>query len=165
LVTVVPDEASDPDGFVEGSKQEALANPTKLYARDALPIIDDSDDDGVLHDCHSLHDIKEPVKDMHIDDPVRLGPQTVSVRLHGHAGTSFPFRFLRPCPISWDLTVVIDSSGPKPTAKVTGAHDGFPAYEIYVNNHAVYTRPPIKFSRLCGKLDVSVDTPPIDVGD
>jgi hypothetical protein len=40
--------------------------------------------------------------------------------------------------INWDLKVIVDTAGEFPVVQVFGAHDGFPAYEIYVNNRTVY---------------------------
>lgn len=158
-VTVIPDEAVDPDGLKEGSKAEDLTNPTRLYASDALDdgVIDDSDDDGVGNDCHLFDSEVGPVnKSMHIDDPIRLGPHRLSVRMHGQAGTGvFGFGFA--CPINWDFHVIIDDSGETTTASVVGWHDGFPAYEIYVNAQPVYQMPPIGgLNLLCGGTDVQV---------
>jgi hypothetical protein len=162
LVTVIPDESADADGFMETTKQKDLTNPTKLYASDALPVIDDNDDDNRLRDCHLLHDIKFPEKDMHID-VTRTGPKTVLVHLFGHAGTTVLNKTVRPCPISWNFFLHVDTSGPQPTVAISGAHDGFPAYEIYVNDQPVYLYPePLEFSlpndllKLCW-MDVSVE--------
>ena len=164
LVTVIPDESVDVDGLKEGSKRN-LVNPTKVYAADALPIIDDNDDDDTLDDCHLLVDIKEPIPnppDMHIDVK-RTGPRTVRVHLFGNAGTGFPNRIIRPCPISWDFSLDVDVSGQRPTVAISGAHDGFPAYEIYVDDFRVYDYsilPPTSVAHLaplCGPLDIPVE--------
>lgn len=164
LVTVIPDESADPDGLKEGTKFND-AHPTELYASDALPIIDDNDDDAQLCDCHLLHDIVPPVKDMHVD-VTRTGPKTVGVHLFGHAGTSVSdpiFHIFRPCPISWDILLHIDTSGPRPTVAISGAHDGFPAYEVYVNNHPVHRYPvpppltPTDLFKLCGTLGATFE--------
>jgi hypothetical protein len=163
-ITVIPNETADPDGLEEGSKIEALTHPTQLYAQDALPTIDNADDDTEEGDCHLLHRTVPPVNvEMHIDDPVRLDPDTVSVRLHGQAGTGVG-GFGLVCPINWDITVFISTSGETPQVTLIGAHDGFPAYELYVNGHPIYMKQPVgNLLSLCGPLDVTVAQPPVDV--
>lgn len=160
LVTVITDETVDPDGLKEGTEFND-AHPTKTYAGDALPFIDDSDDDATLRDCHLLDNIASPIKDMHID-VTRIGPNTIEVHLFGDAGTGFPMRFIRPAPISWDIILDIDTSGDRPTVAYSVAHDGFPSYEIFVNDYPIYhysvsppSFPPWGMKALYPPLDIS----------
>ncbi|MDP9208941.1 MAG: hypothetical protein M3O65_10695 [Actinomycetota bacterium] len=39
---------------------------------------------------------------------------------------------------NWNLNVDIDFSSPDPRAVVTGKHDRFPAYEMYLNKKQVF---------------------------
>jgi hypothetical protein len=41
--------------------------------------------------------------------------------------------------IDWDITVTIDDSG---NYEVTGTHDKYPAYDIYINTTQAYTYDP-----------------------
>jgi hypothetical protein len=162
LVTAIPDETIDADGFKEGTAQTVVTN-TELYAQDALPVIDQDDIDG-LNDCHLLDTIKTPVVSGVDILVVRLGPQLVRVHLRGNAGTGTA-GFGRICGISWDITLDIDTSGSFPVVRYQGTHDGFPAYELYINNKELYTYnpglPPYNFfhlSKLCGSMEVVIPT-------
>lgn len=149
LVTVIPNEATDSDGLKEGSDQN-LVGETRAYAPDALAdgTIDASDDDGTLGDCTLLHDTgTASTGDMEIE-VTRLGPDRVQVHLFGGAGN--PLVFGAP-DIDWDFTIEIDTSQDPPQWTLTGSHDGFPAYEIYINGQTIYTYSP--------------GTPPFDFGD
>jgi len=159
VVSVAADEAVDADGLIDGTDQN-LVGTTRSYAPDALAdgVIDASDDDGVLGDCTLLHDEgTASTSDMHID-VMRIDPDRVQVHLHGGAGN--PLVFGAP-DIDWDFTIEIDVSGSSPTWTLTGSHDGFPAYEIYINGQTIYTyspgSPPFGFS------DLRALFPPLDV--
>jgi hypothetical protein len=91
-----------------------------------------------------------------------VSAKVVRVRLHG--GASNPLVFGAPN-IDWDLTLTIDASASPTRWTLTGAHDGFPAHEVYVNDQTLYTYdpgpPPYTFvthlRRLFPPLDVDVD--------
>jgi hypothetical protein len=41
--------------------------------------------------------------------------------------------------LDWDFTIIIDRSNPSnPTYSLTGTHDGFPDYEVYINNTLIF---------------------------
>jgi hypothetical protein len=44
--------------------------------------------------------------------------------------------------IDWDLTIRIDETATGATYTVTGAHDGYPAIDIYINDSEIYTHDP-----------------------
>ncbi len=66
--------------------------------------------------------------------------------------------------LDWDFTIEIDTSGGTPQWTLTGRHDGFPAYEIYLNDTEIYRyspgSPPYEFlthvRKLLGRKDVNV---------
>jgi hypothetical protein len=163
LVTVITEESVDVDGIKAGSDQN-LVGETKAYAPDALPTIDASDDDGVLHDCHLLHDRDTASSsNMHINGS-RIDAHTVSVHLFGSVGNpliNVPDRLKT---IDWDFTLSLDTSGSRPHWALQGVDDGFPSFEIYINDSAIYTRnapPPYTFQDLLkllpGRGDVLVN--------
>jgi hypothetical protein len=145
-VTIVADAAIDPDGLVEGSKQNLGGRTESFVAADALADgrIDDADRDEVLGDGKQKH--AETAVDpagMTVDDPVRLGPRRVSVRLWTSAEGGPRDQLIAGAPsIDWDLTLVIDTSGPRPTYELTGMWDGYPACELYVNRMPILLRSP-----------------------
>lgn len=63
----------------------------------------------------------------------------VIVRMHG--GASNPPLVGVPA-IDWDFTFMFDFSGSRPTYLFAGAHDGFPAYEVYLNDQQVWAYDP-----------------------
>jgi hypothetical protein len=82
---------------------------------------------------------------MHID-VTRVGPQAVEVHFHGRAGNPL---VLGAPEISWDFRLKIDTSTGSSVWTMTdsalsgfGGHDGFPAHEIYINNHPIHTYHP-----------------------
>jgi hypothetical protein len=127
----------DPNGEI--SKSNAT-RPTRVYADDAMADgrIDDRDDDGVDHDCRLFeYASKASEKDMHIDiSRLEASTERVKVYLHGSAGQT---AFVPSADISWHLTLVIDTRGSRPSCSLSGTHDGFPAYELYVNGKRIYT--------------------------
>jgi hypothetical protein len=138
MVTVIPAQAFDPDGLQEGSERH-LVGETKAYAEDALEDgrLDAADDDAVLQDCHLLHERETAApENMHITVS-RIDAQTVSVRMVGGPGIPLVFGGSH-AGIDWDVTIAINTAGPKPVWGLVGGHDGFPAYELYVNGHAIY---------------------------
>jgi hypothetical protein len=88
IVTVVPDEADDADGLAEGSKQNLGGISESFDARLALA-------DGRIDEADRMcppggRPIKHAqlavnTEGMIIDDPIRLGPHRVFVRLAGAA--------------------------------------------------------------------------------
>ena len=162
-VTVVSEEAVDPDGVKDGTTPQNLTGETRSYASDALDngTIDSADNDATLNDCHLLHETGlASTGNMHIEVS-RTGPHEVRVHLFGGAGNPLVFGS---CSIDWDLTLTINTAGATPQYTLTGRHDGFPAYEVYVNGTPIYLFDPGPqpyglgdLLRLCGTLDRSLN--------
>ncbi|MGQ0594328.1 MAG: PKD domain-containing protein [Gammaproteobacteria bacterium] len=164
-VKIITEQSSDPNGLVEGTKQN-LTGETRSYAENALADqrIDADDDDGIPNDCDLFHQT-DKAKNTQMKIRVRrIGPNTVRAHLFGGAGN--PLLAFSP-PINWDFTIDINTAGPKPSWTLSGAHDGFPAFEIYINNHPIYPnggydpgpRPytTAQIIKLAGRLDVPVE--------
>lgn len=141
LVNVVTG-ASDADGIKDGTTPQNLVGVSEAYAPNAVADgkLDESDDDGVLGDCHLLH-LRDQAsnENMHITVN-KISDNTVVVNMHGGAGLPFkPKHFGSPAPeINWEYTITIDTSGEHPTCRIEGQHDGFPAYEVYINGKRIY---------------------------
>ena len=159
LITVIPEQSADADGLKEGSEQE-LVGQTRSYAPDALAdgVIDSADDDSVLHDCHLLHDVATASNSNMHAAVTRTGAHVVSVHMFG--GAANPLVFGSP-EINWDFTITIDTSGSSAHWTIMGAHDGFPSYEVYINNNQIYTFSPGPGPY--GFLDILKLFPPLDV--
>lgn len=151
-----------PDG-IKPSTLQNLVGVTRSYAPDALADgkIDAADDDGVLNDCH-LQDGRATASSGGMFITVQtIDQHRVTVRLFGGAANP-----LVPgaAAIDWDFSLTIDTSGSRPRWTLIGKHDGFPAFEIYINNTAIYTHdpgpPPYSFlvhlRRLLPPLDQNV---------
>lgn len=162
-VTVVPEQARDADGLLDGSVLNR-AGEIRAYAADAMAdgVIDAADDDGTANDCALFHKAYWPETDAMSVTVTRTGPSTVAVHLSGTLETPLagPARVLGA--IDWDLTVTVEKRGEQAYYTVSGAHDGFPAWELYINGAAIYLMdpgtPPYRFSRHTRKL-----LPPLDV--
>jgi len=145
-VTIVADGAVDPDGLVEGTKQNLGGRTESFVSNQALADgrIDDDDRDAVLGDARFKHaEVAVDPSGMIIDDPVRLGPRRVSVRLRTSDEGGPRDQLIAGAPsIDWDLTLVVDASGPKPTYELIGTWDGYPACELYVNRKPILLRSP-----------------------
>jgi hypothetical protein len=161
-VGVVPEQSTNESG-VDTPPAEQVGE-SKSYAPDALADgkLTAADDDATLHDCHLLDNRAFASTDgMHVD-VTRVNAHQVKAHLYGGAGN--PLVFGAPA-IDWDLNLTIDTSGSKPHWTLTGAHDGFPAYEVYVNGQTLYTYSPGPgpygfgdILKLFPPLDVSVNT-------
>lgn len=133
---------------IKGPAVGVLINETgqsKEYAWDALADgkIDPSDNDYPnLNDCHLLNrQGKASTERMKVDS--KINNDIVTVRLYG--GANDPLVKLGPIGapnIDWDFTFTIDFSTKRPYYKFTGAHDGFPAYEVYINEKLIYPYDP-----------------------
>jgi hypothetical protein len=166
LITVVANSRGDADGYL-GRSYRASVGRTRIYASNALKnqVIDHRDRDGRLNDCHLLHQEKALCISCndHFDVSYsRRSSRAVRVHLSGEAKNPLT-RF--GCGISYRATLDIgESSGGRRPWYVLGIdHDGFPAYEIYVNDQPIYTyKPsgwsPYSFSQvltLCGDKEKS----------
>jgi hypothetical protein len=146
FVTVIPDEADDVDGLRDGSRRN-LGGITESF--DAGPALADGRiDDADRTATRAGRRIKEgeiavDTDGMIIDDPIRLGPHRVFVRLRTAFAGGPRNRLVAGSPsIDWDIGVTIDTSGPEPTYEVAGTWDGYPAAELYINRQPVFTYMP-----------------------
>jgi RHS repeat-associated protein len=92
---------------------------------------------------------------------VRTGPCSVQVHMQMHAWLPFIFVPMAPA-IDWDLTYdlhffEIEGHGVRVTGNLSGSHDGFPAYEGFVQGKRVYDHDP----RLTGDWIASL-VPPME---
>ena len=77
---------------------------------------------------------------MIIDDPIRLGPHCVFLRLRTALIGGPRNRLIAGSPsIDWDIGITIDTSGPEPMYEVAGTWNGYPEAELYINRQAVFT--------------------------
>ncbi len=143
VVTVIPDEAEDADGLLEGSKRNLGGITESFDAR--LALADDRIDDGDRSCAPESGNIKlgqtaVNTDGMTIDDPVRLGPHQVFVRLRTTVKGGPRNRLMVGSPsIDWDIGITIDTSGPQPIYHLAGTWDGYPAAELYINRQPVLT--------------------------
>jgi hypothetical protein len=146
VVTVIPDETDDADGLREGSRRNLGGITESFDAGLALADgrIDDADRTGAPGGRRiKAGEIAVNTEGMIVDDPIRLGPHRVFVRLR----TTFPGgprnRLIAGSPsIDWDIGITIDTSGPEPIYEVAGTWDGYPAAELYINRQPVFTFSP-----------------------
>jgi len=122
----------------EAGGYDISAGQTRAYVDDALAdgVLDARDDDATLHDCHLLVDVGT-------DDSVgsgSSGTHTFAAGVHkwhligkGHN----PLAPISPA-IDWDLTIELDTTVSPPHFKITGAHDCYPGYEVYINGNRIY---------------------------
>ncbi len=163
LVTAIPDATLDPDGIEDGSVQN-LAGEMRAYAADAMVdgTIDSADDDGIANDCKLFHQAHLAETDLMDVTVTRTGPKILQIRFSGTLDSPMvgPAQVLGA--IDWDFTLTLDTSTEPGVWALSGAHDGFPAYEIYINGAAVYQydpgAPPYEFAKDMRKL-----LPPLDV--
>jgi hypothetical protein len=146
VVTVVPDESADADGLQEGSKQNLGGITESFDARLALADgrIDEADRIGAPGDLKiKREEVAVNTDGMIIDDPIRLGPHRVFVRLRTTPVGGPRNRLIAGSPsIDWDIGITIDTSGPEPIYEVAGVWDGYPAAELYINRQPVLTFTP-----------------------
>jgi hypothetical protein len=159
VVKLIPEEAVEPSGFKD--EPEHKIGESRSYAPDAIAdgVVDYRDDDAVLGDCKLLHKRATASTSKMKADVTRINEHKVSVRLHG--GAANPLLIEAPS-IDWDFTITIDTSGGSPAWTLKGAHDGFPGYEIYINNQRIYGRVPAgktiaEINKLFPPLDVKID--------
>lgn len=170
VVTLIPDESIDRDGLSDNSKLNLGGRTESYIAKLALADGKLDGDDRVLGKGNfvgPLHkDVPVDTRGMLIDDPIRLGPNRVSVRLRTAASGGPRDQLIAGAPsIDWDFTITIDTSGPEPKYELAGKWDGYPAMEIYVNRQPIYQhkgegKPPtmgdlLKLAPVYGDLSVN----------
>lgn len=140
VVTLVPDETLDRDGLCDNSKLN-LGGLTESFV--ASRTLDDGKIDSGDHyekgSKKKHQSVPVDTRGMLIDDPIRLGPNRVSVRLHTAPSGGPRDQLIAGAPsIDWDFTITLDTSGPEPKYELAGKWDGYPAMEIYVNRQPIY---------------------------
>lgn len=163
LVTAITDETLDADGLKDDSVQN-LAGEVRAFAGDALAdgVIDETDEDGIADDCRLFHKAHLAETDLMNVAVARTGPQTVDIRFSGSLDSPLagPAQVLGA--IDWEFTLTLDNSVKPGRWTLSGAHDGFPAYEIYINGMPIYRHdpgpPPYGFASDVRKL-----LPPLDI--
>ena len=143
VVTVVPDETLDADGLFNDSKLNLGGRTESFIAKLALADgkLDIADRvGGKGNDPRPLQrEVPVDTSGMLIDDPKRLGPKRISVRLHTAKSGGPRDQLIAGAPsIDWDFTILIDTSGPAPKYELAGTWDGYPAMEIYINRQPIY---------------------------
>lgn len=163
-VTLIPDEMDDPDGVHEdGVSNEA--GEVSAFAEDAMAdgVIGDGDEDGISDDCILFHKAHRAETDLMDVTVTRTGPKSLQARFKGTLDSPLvgPAEVLGA--IDWDFTLTLDITTEPGIWTLSGAHDGFPAYEIYVNGAPLYRHdpgtPPYEFAKDTRKL-----LPPLDIG-
>jgi hypothetical protein len=165
LVTVIANEAEDADGLKEGTIQN-LVGESRSYASDALDDgkIDANDEDDIKDDCTLFHDSATAGPDSMVVQIDRVNADTVQVDLDGGPGMPLSTAAQVFGTLDWDFTITIDTSSGMPEWTLTGEHDGFPAYELYINDTEIYRYSPgpapysffTQVRKLLGPLDVEV---------
>jgi len=135
-VTVVPDASLDADGVKDGVPVANQTGITRAYAANALPILDDADNDGVLYDCSLLHAVGQASNAAMSVVTTRTGPSSVRVHLTGSAAD--PLIPVVAPSVDWDLTLDLDQATGH--WSLSGLEDGFPAFEMYINGMPIYQR-------------------------
>lgn len=162
-VKVIPNADVDSDGVEEGSV-ENLAGDELAFAEDAMEdgVIDTGDDDEVSDDCRLFHQAYRADTDRMNVEVTRNGPKTVQIRFSGSLDSPLMGPAEAMGQIDWDFTLTLDTSEKPGGWVLTGAHDGFPAYEIYINKTPIYQhdpgQAPYDFASQVRKL-----LPPLDV--
>ena len=125
-------------------------------------MIDIDDNDG-LGDCHLQEAIGQAsTSNMHIDVQ-RLDSQTVQIELSGSASNPLSLLGSAFGKIDWDLIIELETDELTGATSwdILGAHDGFPAYEIYINGTRIHKHDPgpapysiRQVLKLSGTLDI-----------
>jgi hypothetical protein len=104
--------------------------------------IDASDEDGIKNDCTLFHDSATAGPDSMVVQVDRVNADTVQVDLDGGPGMPLSMAAQVFATLDWDFTITIDTSSGMPEWTLTGKHDGFPAYELYINDTEIYRYSP-----------------------
>jgi branched-chain amino acid transport system substrate-binding protein len=137
LVDVVAQPSKQ--GFaLEIGPQRRKVNPTLEYALDALAdrVLTVQDDDGLRNDCHLFNQrARASAREIKVEGEL-VNDDVVQIYLRGSVKN--PLLPKRRPALDWNLGVMIDFSLDDPAYRVEGAHDGFPAFEVYVNRELAY---------------------------
>lgn len=125
--------------------QEFHCGESMKFAQDGMYVIDGYFADHIKpealadpfanHDCHLMHYRGRTTPDVTLTQVASNDPRVKIWR--SVAAGAIPDDLLAP-DIDWDLTVKIDENYYPPQIFVTGKHDGFPSYEVYVDGKRVY---------------------------
>jgi branched-chain amino acid transport system substrate-binding protein len=129
---------SDDGVTLEAVPKRPKVKPTLEYALDALADsrLNSRDNDAVRNDCHLLNRrTSASASDIEVETE-SFADDEIVIHIRGGAGNpllpeAFP-------PVDWDLEVTLDFSVEEPGFHVRGLHDGFPAFEVYVNDELAY---------------------------
>jgi len=138
-VRLIPDATASLTGF-DPSFTSNQTGQTREYASDAIAnngVLDAVDEDVIAHDCTLFNDSGVATNKKMSVTVTRVNPTTVRAILQGSANN--PLAGPGAPAIDWEVTVEVDVAG---TITCSGRHDGFPAYEIYVNGAACHTHFP-----------------------
>jgi hypothetical protein len=152
VVTVITERSVDEDGLKSSARFINRAEGSEAYTEEAFDdgFIGPDDDDGVLGDCFLLHARSFATSAGLQIQVIRTGDHEVKIHLTGAARN----QLVQPsAAIDWNLILTLTSQADGSTRwSLEGDHDGFPAYEIYINNEAIYTHfpgaPPYTFTHL-----------------
>lgn len=143
-VALVLNADSNPGGYIAKSDTNIAAD-MELFAEDALSgnVINDvamKDMDG--GDCSEFHETRKLSAGrmkVNVSRPA-AGKNSVSATFTGSVDTPFDISRSGKGAMDWNLTLTIDEDNN--SWELTGAHDGFPAYEIYFDEKMVYESNP-----------------------
>lgn len=138
--TLISVTSVDSDGFLEGSEHK-LCGETRSYDK-AAPSLDSG---GKLTATAKADTVKgKPLKidwdtastsGITIETPSKPATRKVKLKFDGSAGNPLA---TGPA-IDYNLEIELDTTDPeKTTYKLTGTHDKFPSYEVYINEKRVY---------------------------
>ena len=160
-----PDDQTLAGGVVVGSLRR-LVGQTREYASDAIRNngrLGPEDDDRVLRDCRLLTNFRTARNTEMRLSSSRINSKEISMRIYGYLGNPL---ITPEVPADWDITLTLNTSGTQPRWTLTGSHDGFPAYELYIDGRLIYKSDPgpapYSFTRQIRKLfapmDVAIST-------
>lgn len=143
-VTVVPVESLNASGLKPGSIENLVGTTRKYDPATSL------DSQGNLTAAARADMVQGPPMmleygvasnaDMHVS-VTRSGARRLRVMLQGSAAN--PLVFSAPA-IDWNIIIDIDATDRgRPKYTVTGSHDGFPAYELYLFDQRIYAYDPV----------------------
>lgn len=127
------------DGFtIEVLSEKAKVKPTREYALDALADakLNRKDNDALEDDCHLLNR-----RAVGSESDLEANAETVAddvVVVHLRSALRNPLLPDTAPTFDWELNVKLDFARATPRYRVSGAHDGFPAVEVYVNDELGY---------------------------
>jgi hypothetical protein len=117
-VTIVTDAGKDEDGLLEGSVHSEGGRPGSSLLKALFT--------------------RPPPYELIVDDPIRLGPHKVAVRLRTSTYTKPGIFISESGGINWSVTVTIDGEYSQPKFHLVGGWSGAHAAELEINGALVY---------------------------